>query len=96
MILCHNHPSGNLNPSEQDKSITQRIKSAAYHLDVKVLDHIIITSEDFYSFSDDGLMGIESVEALDGYQNSEEEDEPLSVDESKLKEFLTLAEKLKF
>ncbi|WP_117884178.1 JAB domain-containing protein [Aureibaculum luteum] len=57
IILAHNHPSGNLNPSEADKELTQKIKKAAKYLDVKVLDHLIITpSGQFYSFADNGIL----------------------------------------
>ena len=57
IILSHNHPSGNLNPSEADKNITQKLKKASQYLDIGLLDHIIITKDDYYSFADNGLMG---------------------------------------
>ena len=56
MILAHNHPSGNLKPSRADEEITQKIKGAAQFLDIKVLDHLIITAESFYSFAEEGIM----------------------------------------
>ncbi|MCO7186086.1 JAB domain-containing protein [Tenacibaculum sp. XPcli2-G] len=56
IILAHNHPSGNLNPSNPDKSITTKIINASKLLDVKILDHIIVTKDDYYSFADNGLM----------------------------------------
>ena len=56
IILCHNHPSGNLNPSEQDKSITSRLKEAGKLIEVNVLDHLIIAGKDFYSFADNGIL----------------------------------------
>ena len=57
IILAHNHPSGNLKPSEMDKQLTQKIKKAAHLFDVKVLDHLIITPDgQFYSFSDNGIL----------------------------------------
>jgi len=56
IILSHNHPSGNLKPSAADLNLTSRIKSACQHLDIQVLDHIILTSEGYYSFGDDGLI----------------------------------------
>lgn len=56
IILGHNHPSGNLAPSEQDKSLTDKIVKAGKVLDIRVLDHIILTYDDYKSFSDDGLM----------------------------------------
>ena len=56
IIIAHNHPSGNLTPSEADKAITKKLKKAGEYLDIVLLDHIIITKDDFYSFSDNGLM----------------------------------------
>ena len=55
LILCHNHPSGNLQPSEADKEITKKLKLAGESLDVKVLDHLIITESKYYSFVDEGI-----------------------------------------
>jgi len=55
IILTHNHPSGKLQPSDSDKQVTQKIKLAAQHLDISVLDHIIITETGFYSFQDEGI-----------------------------------------
>ncbi|RXG32054.1 JAB domain-containing protein [Leeuwenhoekiella marinoflava] len=54
MILAHNHPSGTLKPSQADKDITAKIKKAAEYLDIKVLDHLIVTAEGFHSFADNG------------------------------------------
>jgi DNA repair protein RadC len=59
MILCHNHPSGNVTPSEQDLSLTENIKNAAKYFNIRVLDHIIISSETFYSFADEGILLLE-------------------------------------
>lgn len=56
IIICHNHPSGNLNPSKADIDLTKKIKSAGQLLDITVLDHIIFTNESFYSLNDNGLM----------------------------------------
>lgn len=56
MILCHNHPSGNLKPSRADEELTTKIAEAAKYHDIKVLDHIIISSESYYSFADEGLL----------------------------------------
>ncbi|WP_298502015.1 DNA repair protein RadC [uncultured Maribacter sp.] len=56
LILAHNHPSGTLRASEADKNITKRLKAAAIALDIKVLDHLIITQKDYFSFADEGLM----------------------------------------
>jgi len=55
LILCHNHPSGNLQPSDADRQITKKIKQAGDSLDVKVLDHLIITETKYYSFVDEGI-----------------------------------------
>ncbi len=54
VILAHNHPSGNLLPSEQDKRLTQRVKEAGRILDIPVLDHVIMTADGYYSFADEG------------------------------------------
>jgi len=56
IVLAHNHPSGNTNPSTADEELTYKIKEAAKFHDLKVLDHLIITREDYYSFADEGLM----------------------------------------
>lgn len=56
VILCHNHPSGNLDPSPQDKDYTQKIKAALKFLDIQVFDHLILSSESFFSFADDGIL----------------------------------------
>ena len=56
IIIAHNHPSSNLNPSEADKSLTKKLKSAGQFLDITLLDHLIITKDGYYSFSDNGLM----------------------------------------
>lgn len=56
MILCHNHPSGNLDPSREDKKLTKKISEAALLLDMKVLDHVIVSSQGFFSFADSGLL----------------------------------------
>ena len=57
IILCHNHPSGNLKPSQADEALTQKIKEAGRHLDLPVIDHLIICGEDsYYSFADEGLL----------------------------------------
>jgi DNA repair protein RadC len=56
IIVCHNHPSGNLNPSESDSKITQKIKEAGNLLDIQLLDHLIISEKDYYSFADNGLI----------------------------------------
>lgn len=56
IILAHNHPSGNLDPSNADKQLTEKIKNAGQLLDIKVIDHMILTSESYYSFADEGLL----------------------------------------
>jgi len=56
IILCHNHPSGTLKPSESDKQLTQKINEAGKTLDIKVLDHLIITEKTYFSFADEGLL----------------------------------------
>jgi DNA repair protein RadC len=57
IILVHNHPSGNLQPSAQDKEITQKIIAASKLLDITILDHLIISMENtFYSFVDEGVI----------------------------------------
>ncbi len=56
IILCHNHPSGSLKPSRADEELTNKIKEAARYLDIKVLDHIIVSEIGYYSFADEGLL----------------------------------------
>ncbi|HUZ58369.1 MAG TPA: JAB domain-containing protein [Hanamia sp.] len=56
IILSHNHPSGNLKPSRADEELTKRIATAGIYLDIKVIDHIIVTNEGYYSFADEGLI----------------------------------------
>jgi DNA repair protein RadC len=56
IIVCHNHPSGSLLPSTQDKEITEKLVASGKILDIPVLDHVIITSNQHYSFRDEGLM----------------------------------------
>lgn len=56
MIVCHNHPSGKLLPSNADKQITQKIKEAGVTLDIKLLDHLIITQKAYFSFADEGVL----------------------------------------
>jgi DNA repair protein RadC len=56
IILCHNHPSGSLRPSRADEELTHKIKEAAKYFDIKVLDHIIVSNEGFYSFADEGIL----------------------------------------
>jgi len=56
IILAHNHPSGSLRPSTADKQLTQKLKVAGQSLDIKVLDHIIVTQKTYFSFADDGIL----------------------------------------
>lgn len=56
VILAHNHPSGNLTPSDADSQITARVKNALKTLDIQCLDHIILTSDSYFSFADNGVM----------------------------------------
>ncbi|WP_326983959.1 DNA repair protein RadC [Chryseobacterium sp. MYb264] len=56
IIIAHNHPSGNLKPSREDTDITQRIKEAGILLNIQLLDHLIITQNSYFSFSDEGLL----------------------------------------
>ncbi|GAB2632908.1 JAB domain-containing protein [Belliella aquatica] len=56
IILAHNHPSGNLSSSEQDRRLTQKIKEGCKIFDITLLDHIILTEEAYYSFADEGLL----------------------------------------
>ena len=56
LILAHNHPSGTLKPSEADQQLTKKLKNAAESLDIKVLDHLIITEKAYFSFADENLL----------------------------------------
>jgi DNA repair protein RadC len=57
IIVAHNHPSGNLNPSESDTRLTQKIKEAVTLMDIQLLDHLILTTDDsYFSFADNGLI----------------------------------------
>jgi DNA repair protein RadC len=56
LILCHNHPSGNLKPSKADTALTQKIKHAASFFDILVTDHIIVSEDGYYSFADGGII----------------------------------------
>jgi len=56
IILCHNHPSGSLKPSRADEELTSKIKEAAKYLDIRVLDHLIVSDTGYYSFADEGLL----------------------------------------
>ncbi|CAL66206.1 protein containing domain of DNA repair protein RadC [Christiangramia forsetii KT0803] len=57
MHKAHNHPSGTLKPSETDKRLTEKIRKAGELLDIKILDHLILTPDgDYFSFADSGIL----------------------------------------
>jgi len=56
LIICHNHPSGNVNPSEPDIKITNKLKEGCKILDIQLLDHIILTEDSYSSFADQNLL----------------------------------------
>ncbi len=56
LVLCHNHPSGNHNPSHDDEKITQKIKQASLTLDISLLDHVIVTDQKCFSFADNNML----------------------------------------
>jgi len=64
MIVAHNHPSGNLKPSRADEELTKRLKESAALMDIKLLDHLIITKEGYLSFASEGLLGLDGLTKL--------------------------------
>lgn len=56
IIVCHNHPSGNIQPSDADVKITEKLKKASEMLEIKLLDHVIIADKSYFSFADEGLI----------------------------------------
>lgn len=56
VILAHNHPSGNLSPSNQDKTITRKLSQIGVMLEINVVDHLIFTTDSYYSFSENGIL----------------------------------------
>ncbi|NDW09327.1 RadC family protein [Dysgonomonas sp. 520] len=56
IVLSHNHPSGNLNPSQSDDNMTRKVIEACKIMDISLLDHVIITSESYYSYADEGKL----------------------------------------
>lgn len=56
IIIAHNHPSGNLKPSRPDEELTAKIKYAAQYFDIRLIDHVIITAEGYYSFANEGIL----------------------------------------
>lgn len=70
MIVAHNHPSGNLRPSKADEELTRKLKESAALMDIKLLDHLIITKESYLSFADEGLLSLAGLEELlDGHNS---------------------------
>lgn len=57
IILCHNHPSGNIHPSRQDDLLTTRLQSAAKLIEINLIDHIVLTDGSYYSYADEGRLG---------------------------------------
>ena len=57
IVCAHNHPSGNVEPSPEDKALTRRLKDAGTLLGISLLDHIVFTEESYYSFLEDGALG---------------------------------------
>lgn len=62
MIVAHNHPSGKLQPSRNDEIVTEKLKQAGKIIDIKLLDHLVLTSDSFFSFADENLMGLEGLQ----------------------------------
>ena len=56
LMLCHNHPSGNVEPSDADKSITRSIVNGGKILEIKILDHLVVGIDNYFSFADSGLI----------------------------------------
>ena len=56
IAVVHNHPSGNIHPSQEDQVLTQRIFNAAKSIDIKLIDHVIVCDGKYYSFADEGLI----------------------------------------
>lgn len=69
MIVAHNHPSGNLKPSRADEDLTTRLKESAALMDIKLLDHLIITKDGYLSFADEGILNLAGLSGLtDGHE----------------------------
>ena len=64
IILAHNHPSGNVEPSEADKILTKDLVTAARAMEIRIFDHVIIGENRYYSFADDGLIEEYEMEAI--------------------------------
>ena len=69
IIVCHNHPSGNNQPSDADKQLTRKLKESAALMNITLLDHIIVTKDNHYSFSNEGLLGVEQNNFSDNRKN---------------------------
>ena len=101
-ILCHNHPSGNVMPSEEDKDMTDRLYQVGRILNIEVIDHLIISTKSYLSFADTGLLAkiAESKEWVPAYEIEEEirkeeaQIRALAVEEARLEEKLKGAEQL--
>ncbi len=63
-VVAHNHPSGNLTPSGTDKELTAKLKESAKLMDIRLIDHIILTKNSYFSFADEGLLGLEGLASL--------------------------------
>ena len=78
MICSHNHPSGSTKSSKADDELTTKLKAAASLMDIKLLDHVIVTKDSYYSYSDSGMLGLEGVKSLvnekDQFVNQVEQD----------------------
>jgi hypothetical protein len=62
MVVAHNHPSNNLTPSRADELLTAKIKESAAMMDIKLLDHVVVTANGYYSFADEGILGLEGLD----------------------------------
>lgn len=74
MVVAHNHPSGNLKPSKADEELTRKLKESAALMDIKLIDHIIISKDAHLSFSEEGLLGLGGLDKIvtgeDGFVNA--------------------------
>jgi DNA repair protein RadC len=81
MIVSHNHPSGNKNPSEADRRMTKKLKQAAALFDISVLDHVIATNDGYYSFADNGERSLAGLDGTnDGLGNAHQPGDDLEFD----------------
>lgn len=64
LVVAHNHPSGNLTPSATDKELTAKLKESAKLMDIRLIDHLILTKSSYFSFADEGLLGLEGLASL--------------------------------